>query len=44
MSGPALFFALIRWDFLRELRRKEIVLNMSLFAVLMLHVRLRWWR
>ena len=38
MSGPALFFALIRWDFLRELRRKEIVLNMSLFAVLMLTI------
>ena len=38
MSGPALFFAFIRWDFLRELRRKEIVLNMSLFAVLMLTI------
>lgn len=38
MSGPALFFALLRWDFLREMRRKEIVLNMSLFAALMLTI------
>ena len=38
MTGAALFFSLLRWDLLRELRRREIVPNMALFAVLMLTI------
>ena len=38
MNRMTLFLTFIRWDFLRELRRKEIVLNMSLFAMLMLTI------
>lgn len=36
MRGIVLFLRLVRWDFLREIRRKEAVLNMILFAVLVL--------
>jgi heme exporter protein B len=36
VSATRLFLSLLKWDLLRELRRKEAVLNMSLFAVLML--------
>lgn len=36
MSAPRLLLALLKWDLLRELRRKETVLNMTLFAVLLL--------
>jgi len=32
------FLAIVRWDFVLELRRREAVLNMSLFAVLMLFI------
>ena len=38
MTGTALFFSLLRWDLLRELRRREIVPNMTLFAILMLTI------
>ena len=38
MTGTALFFSLLRWDLLRELRRREIVPNMALFAILMLTI------
>ena len=38
MTGAALFFSLLRWDLLRELRRREIVPNMTLFAILMLTI------
>ena len=36
MSSLKLLVRLIKWDFVRELRRKEVVLNMVLFAVLVL--------
>ncbi|MEM7234796.1 MAG: heme exporter protein CcmB [Planctomycetota bacterium] len=32
----SLFFKLLRWDFIREMRRKESLLNMILFAILTL--------
>lgn len=38
MTQLVLFARLVKWDFLRELRRKEAVLNMILFAVLVLFV------
>lgn len=38
MNAGALFLSFLRWDLLRELRRREIVLNMSLFAILMLTI------
>ncbi len=38
MSPGSLFFSLLKWDLLREMRRREIVLNMSLFAILMLTI------
>ena len=36
MSALRLYWTLLRWDIVRELRRREIVLNMTLFAVLIL--------
>lgn len=36
MSNMRLFFSLLKWDILREVRRKETVLNMALFAILIL--------
>ena len=38
MSTVRLFFELLKWDLLRELRRKETVINMSLFAMLLIFV------
>ena len=38
MKFLALFLSLLRWDVLRELRRKETLANMTLFAVLVLFV------
>ena len=34
MSGVSLFLRLVRWDVLREVRRRDAMLNMSLLAVL----------
>jgi heme exporter protein B len=36
--GLRLFLSFLKWDLVRELRRREVVLNMSLFAVLILFV------
>jgi heme exporter protein CcmB len=36
VSATRLFFALLKWDLLREVRRRDTVLNMSLFAILLL--------
>ncbi len=36
MRTLRLFWTLVRWDVVRELRRREIVINMTLFAVLIL--------
>ena len=38
MNPGRLFLSLLKWDLLREIRRMEIVLNMALFAVLMLTI------
>lgn len=38
MRDSSLFFSLLKWDLLRELRRRDIVFNMSLFAILMLTI------
>ncbi len=38
MKSAALFFCFLRWDMLRELRRKETLANMTFFAVLVLFV------
>lgn len=38
MNPGKLFLSFLKWDLLRELRRREIVINMSLFAVLMLTI------
>lgn len=38
MTGASLFFSMLRWDLLREIRRRDIVFNMALFAVLMLTI------
>ena len=36
MNALRVFAALVRWDFILELRRRETVLNMTLFAVVIL--------
>ncbi len=36
MNAVSQFFSLLRWDLLRELRRRESLFNMTLFAVLIL--------
>ena len=36
MSAARLFFSLLKWDIIRELRRREAVASMSLFALLVL--------
>ncbi|MBI4604767.1 MAG: heme exporter protein CcmB [Planctomycetes bacterium] len=38
MSSLRLFLCLVRWDVLREIRRKDILANMTLFALLVLFV------
>ena len=38
MKALRLLLALVRWDVIREVRRRECVLNMSLFAFLVLFV------
>jgi heme exporter protein B len=38
MRSVRLFLALVRWDVIREFRRKEVISNMILFALLVLFV------